>query len=100
MLLTGDPIDGVEAYRLGLVQDLVSREELRETTMALARTIASNAPIAVQLTRHIVQHGMNLPLESALAWENDLFTYVMTTGDAAEGQASFKEKRPPRFTGQ
>ena len=100
MLLTGDPIDGAEAYRLGLVQDLVSREELRETTMALARTIASNAPIAVQLTRHIVQHGMNLPLESALAWENDLFTYVMTTGDAAEGQASFKEKRPPRFTGK
>jgi enoyl-CoA hydratase len=100
MLLTGDAIDGVAAHRMGLVQELVDRDEMRETTMRLARTIAQNAPIAVQLTRHIVRQGMSLPLESALAWENDLFTYVMTTGDAAEGQQAFKERRPPEFTGQ
>lgn len=100
LLLTGDPVDGQEAHRMGLVQELVPREQLREATMAIARSIAANAPIAVQLTRHIVQHGMNLPLESALAWENDLFTYVMSTEDALEGQAAFKEKRPPRFTGK
>lgn len=99
MLLTGDPIDAGEAHRMGLVQDVVPREQLRATTLAMARSIASNAPIAVQLTKHIVRQGMTLPLESALAWENDLFTYVMSTEDAAEGQAAFKERRPPRFTG-
>lgn len=100
MLLTGDPVDGTEAYRMGLVQFLAERDALRSQTLSVARSIASNAPIAVQLTRHIVRQGMNLPLESALAWENDLFSYVMTTRDAAEGQAAFKERRTPRFEGQ
>jgi enoyl-CoA hydratase/carnithine racemase len=100
LLLTGDPIDGAEAHRIGLVQDLVERDELRPTTLRLARVIASNAPIAVQSTKHMVRQGMSLPLESALAWENDLFTYLMTTRDAAEGRASFEEKRPPHFTGE
>lgn len=100
LLLTGDAIDGVEAHRMGLVQKLVPREQLRETTLRMATTISENAPIAVQLTRHIVKQGMSLPLESALAWENDLFTYVMTTNDAAEGQQAFKERRPPKFTGE
>ncbi len=100
LLLTGDPIDGAEAYRQGLVQFLVDRDELRAKTMEIARTIADNAPIAVQLTRHIVRQGMNLPLDAALAWENDLFSYVMTTRDAAEGQAAFKERRPPNFEGR
>ena len=100
LLLTGDPIDGTEAYRMGLVQELVAREELRSTTLRLARVIAANAPIAVQSTKHMVRQGMSLPLESALAWENDLFTYLMTTRDAAEGRASFEEKRPPNFVGE
>jgi enoyl-CoA hydratase len=100
LLLTGDPIDGHEAYRMGLVQFLATTDDLRSQTMAVAQTIAKNAPIAVQLTRHIVRQGMNLPLESALAWENDLFSYVMTTRDAAEGQAAFKERRPPNFEGK
>lgn len=100
MLLTGDPVDGMEAHRMGLVQILADRDSLRSQTLALAQSIAANAPIAVQLTRHIVRQGMNLPLESALAWENDLFSYVMTTRDAAEGQAAFKERRPPHFEGK
>ncbi len=100
MLLTGDRISASDALRVGLVQEVVAREDLKSTTMALAQAIAQNAPIAVQLTRHLVRSGMDLPLETALAWENDLFAYVMTTRDAAEGQRAFAEKRKPEFRGE
>lgn len=98
-LLTGDMIDGPEAYRLGLVQELVEAAELRERGRALATQIAENAPIAVQLTKHLVRVAESTSLEVGLAYENDLFAYCFTTADSREGQNAFKERRAPQFTG-
>jgi enoyl-CoA hydratase len=100
LLLTGDPIDGTEAHRVGLVQFLCEPDELEAQTLQIARRIGDNAPIAVQLTKHLVRHGQDLPLDVALRWENDLFAYVMATADAQEGQLAFKERRPPVFKGE
>lgn len=100
LLLTGEPIDGVEAHRMGLVQLLAPAEELQARTRRLAETIAANAPIAVQLTKHLVRNGMDLPLDTALAWENDVFAYTMLTKDAQEGRRAFAERRPPVFRGE
>lgn len=99
MLLTGELVDAAEAYRIGLVQEVVPEDELDERVRALAETIACNAPIAVELTKHLVRVSESSSLEVGLAYENDMFAYCFTTGDSQEGRAAFLQKRPPVFRG-
>lgn len=100
MLLTGDLIDATEAYRIGLVQDVVPEDELDTFARTFAERVAQNAPIAVQLIKHLVRMAESTSLEIGLAYENDLFAYCFTTRDSQEGIAAFKEKRPPQFKGE
>lgn len=100
LLLTGDRIDGEEALRIGLVQQLVPFEELIDTAMGVAQTIAERSPIAVQKTKHMVRVAQNVPLDTALMIENDSFSYLMMTEDAAEGRTAFAQKRAPHFRGR
>jgi enoyl-CoA hydratase/carnithine racemase len=100
LLLTGDRIDGDEAYRIGLVQQLVPRDELMETATRLAETIAERSPIATQRTKYMVRVAQNVGIDSALLVENDSFSYLMKTEDAVEGQAAFAAKRTPVFRGR
>lgn len=100
LLLTGDRIDADEALRIGLVQQLVDPEALRERAAALAAVIASRSPIAAQRTKHMVRMAHELPLEAALLVENDSFSYCMMTEDAAEGRKAFAERREPQFRGR
>lgn len=99
MLLTGDRIGAEEAYQIGLVQRLVDDPELLATARRLADSIAANAPIAVQLTKHSVRMAMSTALAVGMAYENDLFSYCMTTADAREGRRAFLERRPAEFRG-
>lgn len=98
-ILTGDRFDAVEAHRVGLVQAVVPDGELEATALALAERIASNPPIAVQAAKHLIRMSQGTSIEQGLAWENDLYTYCMTTADSREGIAAFVEKRPPRYRG-
>jgi enoyl-CoA hydratase len=99
LLLTGDRIDGTEAYRIGLVQELHPREALMQRALDLARTIASRAPIAVQSAKNRVRIAQSSSIEVGLAYENDMFAYCMRTNDAMEGRLAFAEKRQPVFLG-
>jgi enoyl-CoA hydratase len=100
LLFTGDIIDADEAHRVGLVDRLVVPGELDENVAALADRIATNAPIAIQLAKHLVRVALSSSLEIGLAYENDTFTYCFTTADSVEGQKAFAEKRPPHFKGE
>ncbi|KRC62582.1 hypothetical protein ASE14_01770 [Agromyces sp. Root81] len=100
ILLTGDRIDGDEAHRIGLVQQLVPREQLLESASNVAERIATLAPIATQRTKYMVRVAQNVGIDAALHIENDSFSYLMTTEDAVEGQAAFAEKRQPTFKGR
>ena len=100
MLFTGDVIDGAEAFRVGLVNRTVEPEDLDSTVAGLAGRIANSAPIAVQLAKHLVRVSQSASLDVGLAYENDTFTFCMTTDDANEGKAAFESKRPPRFEGR
>ncbi|MBC7813941.1 MAG: enoyl-CoA hydratase/isomerase family protein [Burkholderiales bacterium] len=100
MLITGDLIDAQEAYRTGLVQEVTPDDQLEAKVMQIAEAAAKNAPIAVQAIKHLVRMSESTAVDVGLAWENDLFAYCFTTEDAAEGQAAFKEKRPPEFKGK
>lgn len=100
LLLTGDRIDGTEAYRIGLVQELLPPESLDERAHELAATIAARGPIAVQSTKNLVRVAQSASIEVGLAYENDMFSYCMLTADAAEGRRAFAEKREPLFRGE
>jgi enoyl-CoA hydratase len=100
LLLTGEMISAQEAYRLGLVNRVTTREELIPTAEAIARQILSNAPVAVRLCLEAVTAGLEMPLEEAFQWEATLFGLCAATEDFREGTRAFLEKRPARFTGR
>lgn len=100
LLLTGEMISAEEAYRLGLVNRVTSREELIPTAEKIARQILSNAPVAVRLCLEAVNAGLEMPLEEALLLEAALFGLCATTEDFREGTRAFLEKRPAQFTGR
>lgn len=100
LLFTGDPIDGAEALRIGLVGELQEADRVRDRAIELAEHIATRGPLAIQSAKNLVRVAQSAPMDVGLAYENDMFTYLMTTQDAAEGQAAFAAKRPPEFRGR
>lgn len=99
MILSGDPIDAAEAYRVGLVNRIVALSELREAAVALATTIAARGPLAVRAARASVLAGVGADERSAMAQEYRRFVEVMRTEDALEGPRAFAEKRDPVYRG-
>jgi enoyl-CoA hydratase len=100
LLFTGDIIDAQEAYRIGLVNRVYSLETLLEEAKKLAKRIAGRAPVAVQLTKTAIQRGVNLDLDSAQAYEAEVFGLTFSTADQTEGCTAFVEKRKPTFEGR
>lgn len=98
-ILTGDIFPAEEAYRVGLIQELVPPDELLTFTQELAGRIASKAPIAVQSAKNIIKQSQGTSIAQGLSWENDGYTFCMSTRDAKEGQNAFSEKRKPTFRG-
>jgi enoyl-CoA hydratase/carnithine racemase len=100
MILTGEMIDAQEAYRIGLLNKVVSKEELMEVTMKLAQEMASKGPIALRYTKEAVYKGMDMTLEQGLRLEADLYLLIHTTQDRTEGIKAFQEKKTPKFEGK
>lgn len=100
LLLTGAPIDAAEAYRVGLVSDVVGEVELRSTVQGIAETIAANAPLSVKAAKAAARASLEHQLATGLAYERMLWALVATTEDRAEGRAAFRERRPPEYRGR
>jgi enoyl-CoA hydratase len=98
--LTGDFVDARTAYDWGLVEKVVPREELLETALGIARSIAARSPVAVGVLRELARTTRDLPLEEGLRREADGFRRCLASEDGAEGVAAFLEKREPQFTGR
>ena len=99
LLLTGAIVSADEALRIGLVDEIVPADQLMARAEALALEIAANAPLALQRTLAVVDRGLDLPLEDALAEEARHFGHCCGTQDKAEGTAAFLEKRAAIWTG-
>lgn len=99
LLLTGQPIDADEAFRIGLVNKVVPAEKLLEESEAVLRTIFANGPLAIRSVLDTVDTGLDLPLEGALLREADEFGRLSGTQEMKEGTAAFLAKRKPDFTG-
>jgi len=97
MMFTGKLIDAQEAYRIGLVNAVVPREEVMPAAMAWAETICQAGPLAVRAVKEAMIRGASMPLEEGLKLENSLEAYVTHTEDFAEGTKAFIEKRKPDY---
>jgi enoyl-CoA hydratase len=100
LLLTGDMVDAVEAFRIGLVDEVVPAEALLPRAETLARAIAQQAPLAVAACLRAVEGGYDLPIEAGLELEASLFGLACATEDKAEGTRAFLEKRAPAWQGR
>ena len=100
MVLSGDPISAAEAYRIGLVNQVVPPQDLIATAEKLAQKILANAPLAVKFALEAVNHGLEMTEAEGQFLEANLFALCCTTADMKEGTRAFLEKRPARFTGK
>jgi enoyl-CoA hydratase len=99
MILTGDPIDADEAYRIGLADEVVDDDQLRERTMQIATAIAKHSPLTLRIAKAAVANAWQLPLGTALEQERELFIEAFASADRKEGVRAFLEKREPQFRG-
>ncbi|CAB3738562.1 enoyl-CoA hydratase/isomerase family protein [Paraburkholderia rhynchosiae] len=99
LTLTGDTIDAQTAYRWGLVNKVVPKEQLMDAAMDYARRIAANAPLAVQAAKELAIRSRDMDLNTGLRVEQLVQRLLQATQDAKEGPSAFAEKRPARFQG-
>ena len=99
ILLTGRRIYGDECMTLGLVNRLVTKDEVRTTAIALADEIATAAPLAVGSTRKTLRTGLADRVRTQLLHERQTQNWLSTTKDAEEGIAAMLERRDGNFIG-
>lgn len=99
-LLTGDTFDAAEALRIGLVQQVVPTGGQFDAALAIAATVAEQAPLAVKATLAAVRVTREAAETEAIARLLPDMLPLLDTDDAREGLAAFLERRPGRFTGR
>ena len=100
LALTGEPLTATEAFQAGLLSEVVPDGSALDRSLAIAATVASMPPLAVQAIKEVVQLGQDVPLDTALALERKAFVQLFDTQDQKEGMRAFLEKRAPEFKGR
>lgn len=99
-LLTGERFDAAEALRIGLVQEVTEPGKQFDRALAIATTVAKQAPLAVYAARKAAQIAVEEGRAAALSQLLDQARYLMGTEDAVEGMMSFIERREADFKGK
>lgn len=98
LALSGRRLSAVDALAAGVVHEVVAAESLRERVLALAGEMAAKAPVSQQLTKQLINAAAGE--DAAATLEAMAGALAATTADAAEGIASFRDKRPARYVGR
>lgn len=97
LIYTGDRIFADEALRIGLVNRVVSPEELMDEVIKMAESIVKSAPIAVKYAKKCINENYDLSADEAIALENNYFSKCFSTQDQKEGMEAFLAKRKASF---
>ncbi|MEX3812584.1 enoyl-CoA hydratase-related protein [Paraburkholderia sp. BR13439] len=100
LILSAELISAQEAWRIGLVNEVVPAADLIGRAEAILMMIASNAPVAVRLSLEAVNKGLDANQSEGLALEASYFGLCAATDDKKEGTSAFLDKRAPQFVGR
>ncbi|HTG15296.1 MAG TPA: enoyl-CoA hydratase-related protein [Blastocatellia bacterium] len=100
IILSGEIISAQEAYRIGLVNEVVPAVDVITRAEAILKQIFSNAPIAVKYSLEAVNKGLETSVAEGLSLEASLFGLCAGTEDKREGTQAFLQKRAPQFQGR
>ena len=100
LILTGETISAQEAYRIGLVNEVVPAANLIARAETILNQITSNAPIGVKFSLEAANKGMDTSQAEGFALEASYFGICAATEDKKEGTSAFLEKRAPQFRGR
>jgi len=100
LILSGDIISAQEAYRIGLVNEVVPNDSLMARAEVILKQINSNAPQSVKFSIEAVNKGLETSLSEGLLLEASLFAICAATEDKKEGTSAFLAKRAPKFQGR
>jgi enoyl-CoA hydratase len=99
LILSGEMIGAQEAYRIGLVNEVVSAANLMARAETILKQISANAPIAIRFALEATNKGLDTSLSEGFALEASYFGICAATDDKKEGTSAFLEKRVPLFHG-
>jgi len=98
LMLTGRIFDADEAYRIGLVTDVLDGDALLDAAFAKADEIMRNTPFGVALTKEGMWSALEIPgMQAAIDLENRQQIMASATADHREAMQAFLEKRPPEY---
>jgi E-phenylitaconyl-CoA hydratase len=97
MLLTGEFIDASEALRVGLINRIVPSDDLLKEARIIAERIVGNGPMAVRMTKELVERGLSRSLTDHFRVMHEYYDRVDRTSDQAEGLQAFVERRKPEY---
>jgi enoyl-CoA hydratase len=100
LILSGEMISAEEAYRIGLVNEVVPAADLIARAEAILRLISANAPVGVKFALEAVNKGLETSQSEGFALEASYFGICAATEDKKEGTSAFLEKRVPQFHGR
>ena len=100
LILSGEMIDAQEAYRIGLVNEVVSAANLMARAETILKQISANAPIAIKFALEATNKGLDTSQNEGFALEASYFGICAATDDKKEGTSAFLEKRVPQFHGR
>ena len=100
LILTGDTIEALGAFTLGLVNKVVDQDMLMDTALEMARKIAKAAPVALEYSKECINKSEEMTLESGIEFEKKMFGLCFATEDQKEGMSAFEEKRAVNFKGK
>jgi len=100
LIFTSRAVDAEEAYRIGLIDRLVDHESLLDCALEVAAQIGQWPPLAMRVSKRVLQHNAEVELDQALRHElTSLSIGRKAVNDAKESRAAFLEKRKPVYTG-
>ena len=100
LIYTGAIIRADEADRIGLVNRVVPLDELMPIVKEIAQKIATKSPAALRIAKATINRGMQVGLDSGLAYEREMYSLAQSLEDKLEGANAFIEKREPQFKGK
>jgi enoyl-CoA hydratase/carnithine racemase len=98
LILTAQPFNAQQGYEWGVINRVC--DNVLEESLATARSIAENAPLAVRQAKKSIHYGLQMELLTGYRFEIEAYNQLIDTDDRKEGVRAFNEKRKPRFQGK